>query len=197
MVLWGHAVCWCQCCQSAPWWQWGYGMDRHKYGHEHNSILSMTIWMHRNTVTRSWGPLLSRSSAAITSCFSMIMHGPMSQGSVHNSWKLKMSQFFHGLHPHQTCHSLSMFGMLWRVWQRVPVSNNIQQLCTAIEERDNIPQSTAWSSLCEGDVSRCMRQIVVTPDTDWFSDPQPYFFFEGICDKQMHICIPSHVKSID
>ena len=22
-------------------------------------------------------------------------------------------------------------------------------------------------------------------------------FFEGICDQQMHICIPSHVKSID
>ena len=38
---------------------------------------------------------------------------PISQGSVHNSWKLKMSQFFHGLRPHQTCHPLSMFGMLW------------------------------------------------------------------------------------
>uniref|UniRef100_A0A8C8J7F3 NADH dehydrogenase [ubiquinone] 1 alpha subcomplex subunit 6 n=1 Tax=Oncorhynchus tshawytscha TaxID=74940 RepID=A0A8C8J7F3_ONCTS len=43
----------------------------------------------------------------------MIMHCPMSQGSVHNSWKLKMSQFFHGLHTHQTHHPLSMFGMRW------------------------------------------------------------------------------------
>jgi uncharacterized protein (DUF779 family) len=35
--------------------------------------------------------------------------------------------------------------------------------------------------------------MVVTPDTDWFSDPLPYFS-EGICDQQMHICFPSHVK---
>ena len=39
------------------------------------------------------------------------------------------------------------------------------------------PQSTARSTLCKGDVSHCMRQMVVTPDTDWFSDPCPYFFF--------------------
>ena len=35
-----------------------------------------------------------------------------------------------------------------------------------------------------------MRQMVVTPDTDWFSDPRPFL---GICGQQMHICIPSHV----
>jgi hypothetical protein len=35
------------------------------------------------------------------------------------------------------------------------------------------PKSTAWSTLCEGDVLRCMRQMVVTGDTDWFSDPCP------------------------
>ena len=34
-------------------------------------------------------------------------------------------------------------------------------------------QSTAWSTLCEGDVSRCMRQMAVTPDTDWFSYLHP------------------------
>ncbi len=33
------------------------------------------------------------------------------------------------------------------------------------------PQSTTWSTLCEGDVLHCVRQMVVTPDTDWFSDP--------------------------
>ena len=38
------------------------------------------------------------------------------------------------------------------------------------------PQSTAWSTLCEGDVSRCIRQIAVTPDSDWLSDPGPYLF---------------------
>ena len=30
--------------------------------------------MHRDTVTRSWGPLSWHSSAAITSCFNMILH---------------------------------------------------------------------------------------------------------------------------
>ncbi len=40
-------------------------------------------------------------------------HHLMLQGSVHNSWKLKTSQFLNGQHSHQTCHPLSMFGMLW------------------------------------------------------------------------------------
>ncbi len=69
--------------------------------------------MHRDTVTRSWGPLLCHSSTSITSCCSMIMQVPMLQGSVHNSWKLKTSQFLHGQHTRRTCHPLSMFGMLW------------------------------------------------------------------------------------
>ncbi len=53
-----------------------------------------------------------------------------------------------------------------RIRQRVPVPANIQQLRTAIEE-----EWTTWSTLCEGDVLRCVRQMVVTPDTDWFPDP--------------------------
>jgi hypothetical protein len=68
-----------------------------------------------------------------------------------------------------------------RVWQRVPIPANIQPFCTAIERSGttfHMPQSTAWSTLCKGDVSGCMRQIVVTPDTDWFSDPQPYLFLK-------------------
>ncbi len=78
---------------------------------EHRCILLMAFWMHRDTGTRSWGPLLCHSSTTINSCCSMIMHGPMLQGSVHNSWKLKTSQFLHGQHIHRTCHPLSMFGM--------------------------------------------------------------------------------------
>jgi hypothetical protein len=57
--------------------------------------------MHKDTVTRSWGQLSCHSSAAIPSCFSMIMDGPLSQGSVHNSWKLKISLFFHDLYTHK------------------------------------------------------------------------------------------------
>jgi hypothetical protein len=64
----------------------------------------------------------------------MIMHGPISQGPVHNSWKLKTSQFFHGLHAHP----LSMFWMLW-----IDMYDSIQQLGKSIEEEwDNIPQAT-------------------------------------------------------
>ncbi len=90
------------------WYGQAYVMDN-----EHRYILLKAFWMHRDTVTRSWGPLLCHSSTTITSCCSMIMHGSMFQGSVHNSWKLKTSQLFHGQYTHRTCHQLSMFGMLW------------------------------------------------------------------------------------
>ncbi len=57
-----------------------------------------------------------------------------------------------------------------RIRQRVPVPANIQQLPTAIEEEwTNIPQSTTWSTLCEGDVLHCVKQMVVT-NTD---PPEP------------------------
>ena len=71
---------------------------------QHICILLMTILMHRDIVTRFWGPLSCHSSAAINSCFSMIMHSPMLQGSVHNFWKLKMSQFLPDLHTRHTRH---------------------------------------------------------------------------------------------
>ncbi len=90
------------------WYGQAYVMDN-----EHRCILLMAFRMHRDTVTRSWGPLLCHSSTTITSCCSMIMHDPMLQGLVHNSWKLKTSHFLHGQHTHRTCHPLSMFGMLW------------------------------------------------------------------------------------
>ena len=80
-------------------------------------------WMHRETVTRSWGPLF-HSSAANNSYFRMIMHGPMLQGSVHNSQKLKISTFFHVLHTHKhVWHALDQ-----RAGQHVPVPDKIQQL---------------------------------------------------------------------
>ncbi len=52
------------------------------------------------------------------------------------------------------------------------VPANTQQLHTAIEEEwTNIPQSTTWSTQCEGDALHCVRQMVITPDTDKLSDP--------------------------
>ncbi len=120
---------------------------------------------------------MCHSSTTITSCCSMIMHGLLLQGSVHNSWKLKTSRFLHGQHTHRTCHPLSMFGMLWMgvYYSRVPVPTNIQQLRSAIgEEWTNIPQATINNlNLNEGDVLHCVWQMMVTPDTDWFSEPPP------------------------
>ncbi len=124
-------------------------------------------------MTRSRSPLLCHSSTTITSCCSMIMHGPMLQGSVQNSWKLKTSQFLHGQHTHRTCHPLSMFGMLWigvydSVFQFLPIYSNFAQ---PLKRTFHRPQSTTRSTLCEGDALHCVRQMVVTPDTDWFSGP--------------------------
>ncbi len=153
------------------WYGQAYVMDN-----EHRCILLMEFWMHRDTVMRSWGPLLCHSSTTITSCCSMIMHCPMLQGSVHNSWKLKTSQFLHGQHTHRTCHPLSMFGMLWigvydSVFQFLTISSNFTQPLKRSGPTFHRPQSTTWSTLCEGDVLHCVRQMVVTPDTDWLSDP--------------------------
>ncbi len=109
------------------WYGQGYVMDN-----KHRCILLMEFWMHRDTVTRSWGPLLCHSSLTITSCCSMIMHSPMLQRSVHNLWKLKTSQFLHGQHTHRIYHQLCMFGMLWigvydSVFQFLPISSNFAQ----------------------------------------------------------------------
>ncbi len=143
------------------------------------SVSVSDILQHRDTMTRSWGPLLCHSFTTITSCCSMIMHGPMLQGSVHNSWKLKKSQFLHGQHTHQTCHSSSMFGMLWisiydSIVQFMPISSNFPQPLKRCGPTFHRSQSTTWSTICEGNVLNCVRQMVVTPDTYWFSDhPTP------------------------
>ena len=150
------------------WYGQVYAIDN-----EHRYILLMTFWIHRDTVTRSCGPLLSHSSTTITSCCSMIMHSPILQGSVHNSWKKKTSQFLHGQHTHQTCHPLSMYEKLWirhvydNVFLFLPISSNFAQPLKRRGPAFHRPQSTTWSTLCKGDV----RQIVVKPDTDCFSDP--------------------------
>ncbi len=140
------------------WYGQAYVMDN-----EHRWILLMAFWMHRDTMTRSWGPLLCHSSTTITSCCSMIMHGL--QGSVHNSWKLKTSQFLHGQHTNRTCHPLSMFGMLWigiydSVFQFLPISSNFAQPLKRSGPTFHRPQLTTWSTLCEGDCKWWSHQIL-------------------------------------
>ncbi len=79
-----------------------------------------------------------------------------------------------------------------RIRQRVPVPANIQQLRTAIEdERTNIPQATINNLI---NSMRRRWQMVVTPDTDWFSDPPPHsetaHFRVAFCCGQpkVHLC---------
>ena len=53
------------------------------------------------------------------------------------------------------------------VFQFLPISSNFAQPLKRNRPTFHRPQSATWSTLYEGDV----RQIVVTPDTDWFSEP--------------------------
>ncbi len=150
------------------WYGQAYVMDN-----EHRCILLMAFWMHRDTVTRSWGPLLCHSSTTMTSCCSMIMHGPMLQGSVHNSWKLKipsscMASILTGHVTHWAC-----LGCSGSAYTKACSSSWIQELRTAIEEEwTNIRQATINSLI------NSMRRWCVSlreangghTDTDWFSD---------------------------
>ncbi len=83
------------------------------------------------------------------------------------------------IHTHWTCHPLyGMFGMLWigvydSVFQFLPISSNFTQTLKRSGPTLHRPQSTTWSTLCEGDVLHCVRQMVVTPDTDP-PEPPPY-----------------------
>ena len=88
----------------------------------------------------------------------------MLQGSVHNSWKLKMSLFFHDLHTHQTCQPLSMFVMFWvgvynSVFQFLPISINFAQRRGVEQEEeeewDNISEATV-NSLINSMGRRCV-----------------------------------------
>ncbi len=106
------------------WYGQAYVIDN-----EHRSILFMAFLMHKDTVTRSWGPLLCHSSTTITSCCSMIMHGPMLQESVHNSWKLKTSVLAWPAYSPDMSSIEYVWDALDRcIQQRVPVPANIQQL---------------------------------------------------------------------
>ena len=77
---------------------------------------------------------------------------------------------------------------------------NIQQLRTAAEEEwDNIPRATI-NSLSNSMWRRCVVLHEANGGHTWYwlacwSTPLP--FLKGICDQQTHICIPSHLKSVD
>ncbi len=148
------------------WYGQAYVMDN-----EHRCMLLMAFWMHRDTVTRSWGPLLCHSSTTITSCCSMINAWPHVARictqflEAENIPVLAWPAYSPDMSPIE--HAWDALDR--RIRQRVPVAANIQQLRTAIEEEwTNIPQATINNLI---NSMRRRWQMVVTPDTDWFSDP--------------------------
>lgn len=102
----------------------------------------MALWRHRDSVTRSWGPLLCHCSTTVTSCCSMT-HSPVFQGPPHGSRKPRTSQFLQGWKIDRTCLPSSLFGMLWirvddSVLQFLPISSNFPQPV----KRTDIPQAS-------------------------------------------------------
>ncbi len=49
----------------------------------------------------------------------------------------------------------------------LPISSNFAQPLKRNGPTFHRPQSTTWSTLCEGDVLHCVRQMVVTPSSIW------------------------------
>ncbi len=93
----------------------------------------------------------------------------------HDNARPHVARILHGQHTHRICHPLSMFGMLWigvydSVFQILPISSTFTQPLKRSGLTLHRPQSTTWSTLCEGDVLHCVRQMVATPDIDWFLD---------------------------
>ncbi len=148
----------------------------------------MFYWWHFE-----WGPIVSAIHPRLSPhVCSMIMPRPPCCRICTNSWKLKTSQFLHEpaiLTGHVT--QLSMFGMLWigvydSVFRFLPISINFAQPLKRSGTTFHRPQSTTRLTLCEGDVLHCVRQMVVTPDTDWFSDPPQYSKTAHFCSVYIH-----------
>jgi hypothetical protein len=167
----GRTVWWCQRCEhSAPWWWWG----RYKIQTRPLHFIDGNLNAERYR-DRSLRPIVVQF---ILRHHLMLQHyyAQLHAARICTQF-LEAENVFHGLHTHQTCHHLSMCGILWidRIFQFTPISSNFAQ---PLKSRTTFHKSTAWSTLGEGDVSPCMRQMAVIPDTDWFSDPRPYLFLK-------------------
>ena len=66
----------------------GYGTGRHKLW-----AMNTIAFFDGNLNVQTYRDEILRPIVVPFIHFSIIMHGPMSQGSIHNFWKLKMSQF--------------------------------------------------------------------------------------------------------
>ena len=130
----------------------------------------------RDTVTRSWGPLSCRSCPAITWSFRMKMHSPMSQGSVHTpgiwSWICPSCSV--------ACTDMSHIEHVWdALYQCMTVGSSSRQYPVTSHShwRRAGQHSTGHNQqpdqLYAKEMCCATWDIVVTLDTDWFSDPRP------------------------
>ncbi len=162
---------------SGPWWRWGYGMGRRMLRTQVHFIDGIL------NAQRYSDEILRPIVVPFIHDHRLLLQHDNAQPHV-----VKIcTQFLEaenipvqriGQHTHRTCHPLSMFGMVWigeydSVFQFLPISSNFTQPLKRSGSTSHRPQSTTWSTLCEGDLLHCVRQIVVTPDTDWFLDPPP------------------------
>jgi hypothetical protein len=89
-----------------------------------------------------------------------------------------------------------MFRIIWinvydSVFQFPTISSNF----VIEEDWDNIPQATI--NCLFNYVLRCIRKLVVTPDTDWFSDQCPYPTFFKVSVTNRCISVFPDMKFID
>ncbi len=122
IVSCGWVVCWCQWCgSSGPWWRWDYSMGRPMLWTTNTGAF---YWWHFHNIEI---PLRDPEAHCCAPCCSMIMHGPMLERSVHNSWKLKTSVIACPAYsPDMSLIEHVWDALDWRIRQRVPVPANIQ-----------------------------------------------------------------------
>ena len=153
----------------------------------------MAIWLHRDTVKRSWGTLSCHSSATITSCFRMIiMHVSMIYTQVleaGNVQVLPWPAYSPDMSPieHLLRYSGSRCTTACSSSHQYPTTSHSNWRRAGQHSRGHNQQP---DQLYAKEMSCC------TPDTDWFSDPRFYLFLRYLWPTDA-ICIPSHVKSID
>jgi hypothetical protein len=165
------------------WWRSGYGMGRHKLQTMNtNCILSMAIWMHRNTVTKSWGPL------SCTAPFYKDLY------TIHGSWKCPSSSISCIVNRHVThwaclgCSGLK-FMTGWSSSQQYPAISHSHWWGVGQHSKghNQQPAQLYAKKMCHVAWGKLWSHQILTG----FLIHAPTFFFEGICDQQMHICIPS------
>ena len=88
------------------------------------------------------------------------------------------------LNTHQTCHPLSMFGMLWvvlyhNVFHFPPISSNLTRPLKRSGTTFHSPQSTAWSTIRKGYVHEANGGHTRYWLVFWST---PLIFFKGIWD---------------